>query len=192
MAIHSLYPSFIKLFYTSNTHTHKHIIPVSAVPSGSTYKLIAKVTPTNDYDPWTAGVTAIVNLLKTLIKTTDSYTYAELWTLSAFNADPIFREVFNVSVAGTNAGATVANSQAVMTLRTNLGGVARIFVMEGTSQVPLKLVAPFSAGAVKDLSDFLIGNTSPVIGRDGATLTAPVSFITKTNDVLRRKFHLNV
>lgn len=190
MAINSLYPGYIRIFYNANGHPHRLVQPVIPVASGSTWKLTAKVTPANDWDPWTGWVTAFITAYKAFFPAATSFDAAELWTLPTPTGDPVFREIFSIGVVGTNATGSQANAQLVMTMRSFLGGLYRVFMMEGSVVVNTKILYPFPAGSYKTLSDLLIGSTSAVIARDGGTLVGATTAISKTNDVLRKKYFL--
>lgn len=185
----SLYPGFVKLFYTGNGHPHVMTIPVIPSASGSTWK-VAKVLG-GDYDPWTTAIDAFNVLFKAVLKTTDGVVSADLYTLASETADPLFRESYACVVAGTSAGTIAANSQAVITLRTSLGGILKLYVMEAAGVVADYVDrAPLAAGGFKNLADFMIASTGFAFGRDGGRPIAPVSLITKTNDALRKKYLL--
>jgi len=190
MAIHTLYPGFIRIFYVSGGHTHKMLLPVLPVASGLTWKLTAKVSPANDWDPWTLAVSAYILKIKPFFPATTSFTAAELWTLAASDADPIFREVFSIAVVGTGAGSAVAFAQDVVTWRTAIGGLLRTYFMEDASPVNLVQNPPYPAGILLDLFNFMTGVTAFIVGRDGGMPIGSTRRVTKLNDKLRKKFLL--
>jgi hypothetical protein len=189
MARYSLYPGFIKIRYTGNGHVHYQTIPVRPfVAVGGGWWLEQKLGGAGD--PWADSVNDYVLLLKPFLGPTDEIQVAHLWTMASEDAEPVFQEEHNIAVAGTAGGAGVAYGQVVFTMRTTLGGLARVYIMEGVNAVNAKLYPPFGAGPVKSISDFIKGDTSFFVGRDGAFLSSVVSYTSKTNDALRKKYLL--
>jgi hypothetical protein len=186
MAIHSLYPGFVKIAYTSNGHPHTMVLPVKPEVSGSTWAL-EKVLG-GSYDPWTDAVDAFVLLQKGELKTTDSINTAELWTLASESADPLFREVYAVSQAGTGSAANVPYGERVITFRTAAGGLLRHYLMEGSTPVNVRDNPPFAASAYNDVALMFISSDGFVFGRDGGQPITPIRMTSKTNDALRKKY----
>jgi len=189
MAGFSLYPGFVKIRYTGGGHVHYMTLPARPFLSvGGTWFLEKKNMAGGAL--WTTLVDAWVLVLKPFLATADEVQVAHLWSFDSEDGDPIFREEYNIAVAGTSAGAAIPYGQAVMTMRTTLGGLMRIYLMESNNAVNLKLYAPFAAGLVKNMTDYAKGDGSFLVGRDGAFLSSVVSFTSKTNDALRKKFLL--
>jgi hypothetical protein len=59
--------------------------------------------------------------------------------------------------------------------------------MEGRLAPNFKELPPYSIGLFSDLSDFIVGASSPVYGRGNAYPFTPVSLLSKTNDKLRKQ-----
>jgi len=189
MARNSLYPGFIKLRYTGNGHVHYQTIPVRPFLSvGGTWFVVLKGNAAGEL--WTDFVDAYWNVLKPFLNTADELQVAHLWHYDSEDGDPIFREEYAVAAAGTAAGAALPYGQQVFTMRTELGGLFRCYIMECSTVANVKAYPPFGTGATKNLTDFLKGSTSAVVGRDGAFLSSVVSQVTKYNDALRKKYLL--
>lgn len=190
MTINSLYPGFVKFTYTGNLHSHLQVLPVKPTISGSTWALDKVLGGT--YDPWTDGIDAYVVLFKACLKTTDGCARAELWTMLTSDADPEFREAYDIDVDGTNGGSVAPFSQLVINHRTDGGGLLRWYVMEGAGYtVDGRDLAPLNASTFKSVSDFLIASTGFVFGRDGTRPISAIAATTKTNDALRKKYFIN-
>jgi len=189
MARHSLYPGFIRLFYTSNAHAHVQVLPVNPSLSGSVW-IVQKVLG-GSYTDWTEAVDAWAVVLKGVLNTADTIDRAELYTMSAPDADPLFRAVYNVGVSGTAVTATVAYEQMVWTLRTDNGGLLKIYVMEGV--FPLNYRHPYGSAGSTALAiwDFIMSGAGFIFGRDLGVPIAPIFVTTKLNDQLRKKYVLN-
>lgn len=189
MAINSLYPGFVKLHYSILSREHTMTIPTKPFQAiGGQWFLEMKNTPGGGL--WTTLVDAFAAAIKPLLHTTGTFTNAELWTMSSPTADPVFEEVYNVNVAGTNATAAVAYGQVSMTYRTQGGGLYRFVLLEA-SQAPNVEIFPPYVSPYLAINTYLIGNTSMVFGRNGGALIAPIRILSKTNDMLRRKYLLD-
>lgn len=186
----SLYPGFVKIFYTGNAHTHQQLLPCKPFVGvgGDWY-----VEHNGDIlgQVWTAAVDALIAKEVGFLKTTDGFNRAELWTLASPTSDPLFREAYDIAVAGAATAPVVPFSQYVLTHRTSLGGVGRLYIMEGPISTDTFDRAPLAAGGGKTLSDYMIGTTGWVRGRDGGKLVTPISAIGKVNDKLRKKYRLD-
>jgi hypothetical protein len=189
VAAYSLYPGFVKIRYTGNGHVHYQTLPVRPfVAVGGMWYLEKKNEAGGGL--WTAEVDAWVIRFKAFLNTADEVQVAHLWTVDEGTNEATFQEEYNIAAAGTSASAAVANGQAVFTMRTTLGGLARIYVMEGYQLPNVKAYPPFAAGVIKNLTDYAKANGSFLVGRDGAFLSSVVSSVSKTNDALRKKFLL--
>lgn len=189
MAINSLAPGFIIVYYVSNSHPHKHIIPIAnPLDSGGGEWTIERQDGTDtDVD---VAMLAWTDAVKAMFATTSTFQYWELWTKADENADPIFRETGDLAITGTT-GATQANSQLSANYRTKTGGNGKVVLME-TNQTIDVVSKPTYGSAKATLATYLLGVTNIYAGRDGGFIAAVPTIITKTNDKLRKKYLLNV
>lgn len=188
MASNSLYPGFIRLVYTGNAHLHIQTIPIISIdPSGGSYNIGLRG---GTQDLWTDAIVDYITVAKPFLAAADDFVSASLWEVPTIGADPIFLEETMLGIAGTG-GTAVANSQTVITFRTNQGGLYRWYLMEGSNAVDVIVNPPF-AGAAATFVAYMVGATSLVAGRDGGLLTSAVRYVTKINDALRKKYFLNV
>lgn len=190
MTIHSISPGFIVVFYTSNGHNHKHIIPISAPvdTGGSVYTIATKsagaVAVTAAMATWVAAV-------KVLFPASTTFLYWELWTKPTPESDPIFRQTGDLSVVGTNGGAVVPYSQIVYSYRTSLGGVGKMQFQE-ISLAANQVFKPTYASPHNGVVSYLTGSQSIYAGRDEGFPVSVPRALTKTNDQTRKKFLLDV
>lgn len=183
--IHSLYPGFVKLYYTVGTFEHTQTIPAKPFLSvGGTWYVEAKGDATGIL--WTTALTAYITAIKPMFSTTTTFTYAELWTMDAVDADPLWRETSLLAVVGTSASAFVTAEQVVFSGRSTAGGTMKLYLMEATPTANQKLkptyAAPFAA-----VDTYLRGSTSWLAARDGGWWGAVPQITTKTNDKLRKQ-----
>jgi hypothetical protein len=76
----------------------------------------------------------------------------------------------------------------VMTFRTTLGNLYKLYLMEvATSALtPFKNPAPFPAGAAKNIADYITGSTSWVKARDGSKPVVALALLGKLSDAIRK------
>ena len=189
MSSYSLYPGFVKIRYTGNGHVHYQTLPVRPYQAvGGDWLLVQKSDVIGE--EWTSWVDTYAALYKTFLNTADEVQVAHLWSFPDEDSDPVFIAEYALALAGTNAGAAVPYGQLVFTMRTQAGGLQRLFIMEGYYPANQKGYPPFPAGIPKNYTDFCVGNDSAIVGRDGEFLSSIVSYTSKYNDALRKKFLL--
>lgn len=187
-----LAPAFVKLYYQSNGHNHVATIPCvfsgTIVPGEKPLVIIKSGSPI-DVD---VAITAYWAVQKAQLKATDSLLSYECYEKQP-GEDPDFFFGDDLPIVGTNGGTTLPFSQVSATFRTGLGGLLRLFLMECVTTINTKTALRTTAGGYAGaLATYVLGNTSWIIGRDGATPITGLWVTTKYNDALRRKFLLNV
>lgn len=189
MPSNSLAPGFVKLFVQSPTAEHVHTIPVKPyLGIGGVWFLEQKGSSVGS--TWDVGVNALVTVLKPFLSAANSYTYAELWTQESPTIDPVFRDSIILGVAGTNAAAYTPTLQYTFSLRTEGGGVGKVVVLDASGTPNIRTKPPYT-GITLALANYLVGNSSIVVGRDNTWHIAMVKSVTKLNDALRRKYNLS-
>jgi hypothetical protein len=189
----SLYPGFVRIHYESNGHPHKMVIPVTPVSgTGGTDDFGLELKGGGTATDWALAVSNFVEgQLDLFLHTSDTFGSAELWTMSSPTADPINVSVTDLSNTGASTGAVLALGMMNMTWRTQAGGIYRLVVMEPAGLALNDEQFPPYTAQLLDMDTFLRGTTSFVHGRDGGFLSAPIRYLTKTNDALRKKYLLD-
>jgi hypothetical protein len=187
MTVNCLAPGFIKLFYTSNSHPHVQTIGIN--PQNTTGSILTtKGGTTNAFD---AAIDDIVALFKAMIKTTGSYTGAELYTQADCSSAPVFRFAYDLggAQAGTASGATQVYQQLDMTYRTQLGGRFKLMFMEGAIEVnDVKQPVGVYSGAIAAINAYLASDDNVIYARDNSYSGFALNVVTKVNDALRKKY----
>lgn len=191
MAVHSLAPGFIEVQYTFSNLLHKMRIPV--IPSvGWATGVQPNLVRKNGADVLMGvAVDELVVLLRPLFANTTEFTKAEAWFYPTGANDPIWVYTHAIGLTGTNAGANVASSQIVISFRSLVGGIAKLYLMEGVFTPNVRNSYPFGAGPTTNLTNYMIGATSWWYARDNGALIVPLWSSSKTNDKLR-KIRLNM
>lgn len=190
MPINSLFPGFVKLFYTSNGHSHVQTIPVQPyLGVGGVWFLSEKGSSVGR--AWAVSFADYVAQFKNILHTSNSVGFAELWTLDNATADPVFREAFDFSGAGLSAGTVIPFLQSSIAWRADDGGLYRWVMVENLGAVNTSDPPPFAA-PYEAFRTYMLGGTSCVSARSGGFLVAALRLLHKTNDKLREKFLLDV
>lgn len=189
MAVNSLYPGFVRVIYQVQGREHTQTLP--ALPFlgiGDVWYVQVKGNPLGVV--WTAAVDAYMAVFRPTVPTTGTVLRAELWTLATPTAPPLFREAYNIALAGLQAGAGIAMSQNTISFRSVSGGVMKWVTLECATALNVEAYPPFT-GVYLTLSNWLLGANSFVVARDGGWLNGVIRFLTKTNDTVRKKYLLD-
>lgn len=185
MAPNSLYPGFVKLFYTSAASLHTQTLPCKPfVAVGGEWWLESKAGGAGN--SWKIFVDNYAAVMRTFFPAVSTITFAELWTLATPTAVPVFQDTHQLNVVGTNGTAVVPMSQIVTTFRTQAGGRLKIQYMDVSFNPNAEIQPPFT-GALLALSNYLTQGTGWVCGRNGGFPIQAIRALTKTNDHLRKK-----
>lgn len=189
MASHSLYPGFVKLHYTSNTHPHVMVLPVIPGLVGSVWT-VSKVLG-GVYNPWTDAIDAFVIILKALLNTADTIDSADLYQLASPTSVPVFRSTYLIGVNGTQSTATVPWEQMVWTFRNDDGGHLKVYLMEGVFPLNYRKTYSAAGSTAVALFDFVMSGAGFIFSRDEGIPIAPIFVTTKENDALRKRYLLD-
>jgi len=187
MAINSLSPAFIRLYYSNSGRQHVSVLPTkffgTPVPGTAPNVLIHS----DGSNTFTAFMSVYINALDVFFDTITSFDYADIWSQPTPEDDPVWIYTYNSGAIGTSVTNLEIASQLAMSFRTSLGGVLRIYMMEQAEPVNQAVsYADMGVGA-KAFADLVIGGSSAIYGRDGGKPVACLGYKTKTNDVLRRR-----
>lgn len=190
MTVHSLAPGFIIVYYTSNGHPHKHIIPVrDPQPAGGGLWEVRRLDAS--FESVVTAMNTWATAIKPLFAAASNLAYWELWTKADEDADPIFRQTGALNVAGTSVLPLRPLDQIVFSYRTSEGGTGKLQFMEFAHNAGAK-TTPVYSGVLLSVSNYLVGSTSIYVGRDGGYPIQVPAIFTKPNDFLRKKYVLNV
>lgn len=190
----SLYPAFVRLFYTTAYAPHSMTLPVlgwnppsGGHPSGT---FLCHDTSQADAEDTIDGLVAV---LKEVWKSTTHVTEAIIYTMAAPVAPAIPQVTYEVNVAGvnTNAGWDEA-TQLTFTLRTNLFHKMKLVMLDFPSDNDFqKYTAEADINvAYQNIVAVLKEDANTWCGRDRGQPTTFVSMITDLNDGLRKRYRL--
>jgi hypothetical protein len=158
-------------------------IDVVGVP-GTPHSLI--VNDGSDYT-FSVVIDSFCSLAKVFFNTATDFVSAELWSQPTDSDNPVFLELVSPAVSGTSANPLITYGQWVITLHTTEGIVQRMYMMESVLTVNQIVNFPVPAGTIKSFVDYLAGTTGPIRTRTGGKIVAGKRYLTKTNDMLRRR-----
>jgi len=192
MASNDIAPGFVQIHYQSAFSEHIMTVPCDPTYNSglSQWELARKDGGAAILD--LTAVTALVTVLKAMVSSLTTFTFFELWTKVA-GAAPIFVDSGVLNIVGTNGVAAVSASQILFSIRDNIGGHGRLEVLDQSYPVNNKYQGTGYGDAAKlAVVSYAVGNSSWIKTRKGGFPYVIPKVITKTNDVLRRKYGIVV
>ncbi len=187
MASNCLAPGYVKIFYSSNGHSHTQTLPVKPASVVSNFHLLTK-DGTN---------VAIADALEAyyavwagFFATGDTMDGFEQYTQANCASAPVFQGAGTLTgFIGASGSADVQWGQADFTFKSAGGGRGLLKLLETPLPVDTKsALNSYVSGTIRDFVDYLIGDSSWILARDNTYLSRPINLVTKTNDALRKKF----
>ena|ERR1044071_3589304 len=183
----SLAPGYARITYDGAVFPHHMTIPVnfSGTPTpGTEPDVVLKDASTSGIE---AAIADLMAVIQPFLTTTTHIGLAEAHTVDPTTGEDQFIYAWNVGLLGTSVAARVNMSQVVFSFKTALGTPYKLYIMEGSQPVNIKQLPPFTETIYDNLSDFVVGASSPCYGRGNSYPFVPVSAINKTNDKLRKQ-----
>lgn len=187
-------PYEVRLLYTTNNgaadidHQMRFSMDMDT-PAGpgdpfSDWTCLSRFGAAPQLDTW---VDNLILKLKVVYNASSSFVSAELWKYAPLSYDAAFQSAYPIGVAGTNVGATVPDAQSIITFRSQLGGSARLNLMEAVYGGSPTQSYPFSIALLNDVADFITDVQSPVVARDGGYLFSTLHLLLGLNEALFKK-----
>ena len=183
----SLAPGYVRVTYDGTLFPHHMTIPVnySGVPTpGTEPDLVLKDAST---DGVMSAIAALFAVIQPFFNVGVHFGLAEAHTVDAVTGEDQFIFAWNLGLLGTSVAPTIPTTQFVFSFKTSLGSAYKLYLMETIIQPNLRDLPPYTEANRLALSDFVVGNSSPIYGRGNAYPFVPVSAISKTNDKLRKQ-----
>lgn len=193
MAIHSLFPAFFRLFYTSVYAPHIMTIPTKAWDSGGgggAGSFTSWAGPPIDAATMIEG---FVDLLLPFHVASTNFGQAIVYTMDDEDAPPRPRAfIAFTGKVGTSVLPVNAAAQSMYTFRTTTFGLLKIIFLDApvtSGFLPISIVTPGSELA--DLNDYLMLDANAFAGRDNGQPNGFVHATFKLNDELRKSYRLS-
>lgn len=197
MALNFPGPGEIRIFYDviSNNVTLHHVQKLSCVVDGGAP---AVGTPFSSIDlqlrdlSLIAADTAVDNWvldMKALLNSAGGNVInrAELWYYDEGTFDAIFISSYDVNVAGTSATVVNAGGQAIVTMRTSLGGIFKLSFMETVIPQAATDTGTLANAALESLVSDIEDGLYPWVGRDGGAPIVRIAMYPGQNEAVWRK-----
>jgi hypothetical protein len=185
-----LSPGYIRQTYDGTLFPHHMVCPVN-IDLGVTPGVEPDITLK---DASTLGViaawAAFLAVIKPFFPSAIHFGLAEVHTVDPATGLDTFIFAWNAGVVGVSGGASVVAGQEILTFKTSIGSLYKLYLMEPSVPVNLRVLPPYTDPASLALSNFVVSGASPVYGRKNAYPFVPISLITKTNDKLRAQHGL--
>jgi hypothetical protein len=182
---YSLFPGFVKIDYVSNGHPHVMTVPVIPVLDTGVWKLTRRDAT---LQAWGAAITAFAAYIQPFLAAADIIVGATLYTLASPTATPIFQDSVSLALHGSSGGADVPWTEWVFTARASNGGLLKIYVMEGHYPPDEKSSFPSGNADADGIAAYVLLPASVIVARNGQKVLLPLRYVTKINDMLRKKY----
>jgi len=183
-----LAPGFIRLTYSGTVLPHHMIIPINFDGTPTPGVEPDLQTSSAASTPFTVGlVDFVTNALVTQFPATVKFGLADIYKVDATTGERTFIYTHNVDLIGTSTDPVVPNTQAVWWFKTTNGGKLKVTTMESVYFADTRNVGSVPADARQDIIDFITGPDNIHYGRKNAYPLAFMSFVSKINDVLRKR-----
>lgn len=135
-----------------------------------------------------AVITELGTVLAPFFNTTDvTFGQYEVWRYEEASFDAVFIAAASSGIDATSVTATVVDSQTIFSWRTSLGGIMKLDLRHTTQPQSPTIKYPAAGGAINDLFDFISGDNSPFVARDGSRPIAPLNFLAGLNEKMTRE-----
>lgn len=186
----SLAPGYIRQTYDGTLFPHHMTVPINfdgtPVPGVEPDLLLKDASSSGSVAAWDD----LLQLIKVFFPSSVHFGLAEIHAVDSDTGLDTFIYAWNAGVVGTAGGAQVVAGQNVFSFKTTAGSAFKLYLMESVEAVNLRKLPPYVDAPNSNLSDFIVGDSSPVYGRGNAYPFVPVSIISKTNDKLRKQHGL--
>ncbi len=194
MAVHSLFPAFVRIYYESQFAPHTMTIP--------TREWIDPSNPADEgsYENWDTTtqeadtmINSLVDLLEPLAPDDVVWTRAEIYTLADEDADPVLKRIIPLTQVGSNAAVAQAEAtQHTYTIYDTAGEIFKFvyFDFQVSAWDKISSLAGLSAAQISLVGE-LTSDANAWSSRAGNQPIAFSQLARKLNDHLRKKYNMN-
>lgn len=184
----SLSEGFARVTYTGASGVHHQIVPVNydGTPVPGVEPTLTKKDATTVSA--TTGINDFLNEYGKFFPNTTNFGLVEFYTVDATTEERTFIWGLNANLNGTHGSPGIIWEMFTLTFKTIGGGSLKVVGMEASFSVNVYDAPPFTPGTpISDMALYVVSDDSIIIGRDNTYAFAPISFRTKTSDVLRKR-----
>lgn len=183
----ALAPGYARVTYDGVLFPHHMMIPVNYDGTPTPGVEPDLLTKDGSSIAGVAGVTGFLTPMLPNWNTGTNFGLVEFHTVDDITGADAFIYAANLGLTGGAVSANIPTSEGILTFKLATGGLYRLYWMEGAVAANQRVLPPFAAGYLEDASDYIVSDDSIVYGRSNAYPFAPISFITKYNDKLRKQ-----
>lgn len=186
----SLAPGYAKITYSGSLFPHHMIVPLNfdtPITPGTEPDIIKKGSSTGAFS---SVMDEFITTISPLWGSSTHFGLVEAHAVDADTGEDTFIWGYNQGTVGTGSGANTELAQQVLSFKSIGGTIYKLYLMEALTNENTKVFPPYG-GVPEDVSDYLVGASSPVYARRNFYLFAPISMTTKTNDALRKQHGLS-
>lgn len=185
----------LRFYYTSTLTTSPpldHVLKfdinvVSSPDVGEIFEGITVEARDTSTQPLSDFTDAFMTLLRPCYSADAEFSRSELWFITEGTLDATFYSVYELALAGTNAGANTLSQQTTFTFRSQAGGTGRIQLMESAFSGSLRQSPPFASAQANALSNYVIAAACPILARDNSPFIARIHQCDGQNEIIWRK-----
>lgn len=192
MAVNSLSPAFVILYYVTFWGWHTMTLPTLDYGGGT-------FTTPGDFDTWNAGaidadtmVAGLTTVLAPLFHTSVNFNRFEVYTQEDADADPVLAYIKEIDVDGSDADPGWYKAvQLTLSMKTTGGHLARMVMMDAASNDNFDIIQPVSGNANLDaLFDVLADPDNGWSSRADEQIAVATKASTTINEALRRLYRM--
>ena len=180
-------PYEVEIQYVEGGITHKQRLNCNlglVAPVGSPFSAFNVLTRAGTPLALNTAVDAYVALLKPRMAVSTNITVATLFQYTPDSFDKSFMATYDVNQLGTNGAGVSLNHQTIMTFVTSLGNPFRWTVLDDASALSTRIPIRDAVAMLQNMANYLVGNTSWIIARDGAFPTGKLNSSEGQNEAL--------
>lgn len=185
----------LRIYYTVTTsegpEVHKHTIDLNVTGDpapGTDPADVMLAIPAGGTDDLSSFVlTTYIPLLQPCFNAQAEFNFCELWKIPEGTFDATFITALEIAEVGTNVAATQTAQQTTFTFRSLGGGNGRVQLMESAFSGNARQSPPFATTPANNLTNFVIGSSSPIVARDNTRFIARIAQNDGQNEKLWRK-----
>jgi len=184
----SLGNGFARITYTGLSGIHHAIVPllIAGTPVAGTEPDVTMKDATTINAQ--AGIDEYLSHYRDFFPSTTNFGLVEVYSVNPATEERTFIWGYNADIAGTHASVGILWEMFTMTFKTIGGSVAKVVGMEASFAVNVYDTPPFTvATPIDNMAIYMVSDECIHVGRDNTFPFAPLSFRTKTSDVLRKR-----
>lgn len=177
MAINYPGPYEVEINYTVNSldHVMRFNVALASAPDvGDDPSTIDVVLRSGANALLSSVVASLMGVLRPVYASTCTFTSYTLWRYTPNTFERTYITTGDISLAGTNAGATTLAGYIMLTFRTQEGGVMRVVLLENVVDQDIKQTYANAGVLFQNIFDYFTASTGWALARDTSYPVVPI------------------